>query len=95
MFELAALFMVLVVIAAVVAALALFGLLVKLVFKLALLPLFLAVGLVKLILLPFMILAGLMVAVVVGPVLLVIGAFFLVPILIVGGLIWAGAHVLA
>jgi hypothetical protein len=95
MFELAGLFMILGVVAAVVVALVVFGLLAKIVFKLALLPLFVAVGLLKLLLIPVLFLVGLLVAVIVGPVLLVIGAIFLVPILIVGGLVWAGAHVLA
>jgi hypothetical protein len=68
---------------------------VKLVFRVALLPVALGIGLVKLIVLPIV---ALVLLFVVGPVLLAVGAVVLVPLLLLGGLLalaWAGLHLIA
>jgi len=69
-------------------ALALLAGLFKLVFKVALLPVALAFGALKLVLAVVGVLVGLMLLVVVGPVLLVAG-LVLLPFALLGGLAWA------
>lgn len=92
MFELAAaLFVIFIAVGAVVMVATLIGFL----FKLLFLPFVLIGGLVKFVVVSVLCVIGMVLAVVLGPVLLVIGAVFLVPVLIVGGLAWAGLHVLA
>lgn len=88
MFELAALFLIL---GAVVVGFCLLGLLFKVVFEIALIPLMLVGAAIKVVLVA----VGLAIAVVVGPVLLVLASLFLAPLLVVGGLAWAGLSVLA
>ena len=59
----------------------------KLVFKLALLPLVLGIKALVLVI-------GFVIAlVVVGPVVLILGALLLIPLLMLGGVIWAGVAV--
>ncbi len=92
MFELAALFLIL---GAVVVGFCLLGLLFKVVFEIALIPLVLVGAAIKVVLVAVACVAGLVVAVVVGPVLLVLASLFLAPLLVVGGLAWAGLSLIA
>jgi hypothetical protein len=87
MLEALAIFTLLVVGAVVVGILMLLAGLFKLVFKLALLPIVL--GLKALL----FVIAFVIALVVVGPVVLVVGALLLIPLLFLGGLIWAGVAV--
>jgi hypothetical protein len=87
MLEALAVFTLLVVGAVVVGLLMLLAGLFKVVFKLALLPIVL--GLKALL----FVIAFVIALVVVGPVVLVIGALLLIPLLFLGGLIWAGVAV--
>jgi len=67
----------------------------KLVFRVALLPLVLGVGLLKLAVVSVV---GLVLCFVLGPVLLAVGAVLFVPLLLLGGLAalaWAGVHLIA
>lgn len=73
--------------AIVVGAIALLAGLVKFTFKLALLPVMLALKALVFVI-------GFVIAfVVVGPVVLVLGLLLLIPLLILGGLVWAGIAV--
>ena len=87
MLEALAVFTLLVVGAVVVGLLMLLAGLFKVVFKLALLPIVL--GLKALL----FVIAFVIALVVVGPVVLVVGALLLIPLLFLGGLIWAGVAV--
>lgn len=89
MFTIAGLFLLLAVFGAAFVAFALIAGLVKLVFKVALLPVVLVFGVLKLALLAVGALIGLVLMVVVGPVLLVVGAMILLPLALIGGLAWA------
>jgi hypothetical protein len=95
MFEIAGLFVVLAAVGAVFLVLALLAGLVELIFKVALFPVTLAVGALKLILIPILVVVGLVLLVTVGPVLLVIAAVFGLPLLILGGVVWAACAALA
>ena len=87
MLELLAILTLLFVGAIVVGVIALFAGLIKFTFKLALLPVVL--GLKALV----FVIGFLIALVVVGPVVLVLGLLFLIPILFLGGLVWAGVAV--
>jgi hypothetical protein len=89
MFGIAALLMILAVCGVVVVLLALVGLLFKVVFRIALLPLMLAAGVIKVLALVLAGVAGVVALAVVGPVLLV-AAVVALPLLALGGLAWAG-----
>jgi hypothetical protein len=96
MFEIAGFFVLFLAVAgAVVLCLGLLAGLLKLVFDVALVPVALAVGLVKLIVLPILFLIGLIVMVTVGPVLLALAAVFGIPLLVLGGVVWAACAALA
>lgn len=88
MFAIAGLFVLLAMAGAVFVAFALLAVLFKLVFKIALLPVALAFGALKLILAVVGVVVGLALLVVVGPVLLVAGVVLL-PLALLGGLAWA------
>jgi len=85
MFAIAGLFLLLTVLGAVFVAFVVLAVLCKLVFKVALLPLALAFGLLKLV---FVAMGVLVLLVVAGPVLLVAGVVLL-PFALLGGLAWA------
>ena len=71
--------------------------LLKLVFKVALFPLALAFGAVKLVMLVVGAVAGLALMVVLGPVLLAVAVPLMIlalPLLLLGGMAWAAVHVL-
>ena len=87
MFEIAGLLTLLVVGAVLVGAAALVIGLLKLAFKLVLLPVWIGLALVKWVLLIGL---GIAAAVVVGPVVVALLAVLAVPVLVIGGLIWAG-----
>ena len=90
MFELAAaLFVILMAVGVIVLAATLIGFL----FKLLLIPLALIGGFLKLLLVSVLALVGVVLAVVLGPILLAIAAVFLVPMLLLGGMVWAVAAV--
>ena len=91
MFELAALFLVL---GAVVVGFVLLAVFFKVLFHIALIPLMLVGVAIKMVLVAVACVVGLVLAVVLGPVLLVLGGIVLAPILAVGGLAYAGLHVL-
>jgi hypothetical protein len=93
MMAMGALFMIFAGVCVLFLAFALVAVVLKLVFRIVLFPLFLGLGLLKLILLPVVAIVGLAVAMVVGPVLLALGAVFLLPLLLLGGLLWTGIHV--
>jgi len=88
MFAIAGLFLLLAMAGAVFVAFVLLAGLFKLVFKVALLPLALAFGALKLVLAAVGVLVGLVLLVVVGPVLLVAG-IVLLPLALLGGVAWA------
>ncbi|HHQ48123.1 MAG TPA: hypothetical protein ENK19_04485 [Acidobacteria bacterium] len=92
MLELGTLLVLFVVGAAIVAVVAVAGLVFKLFFKLLLLPLVVVGWLLKGIL---AILTGLVLLAVVGPVALVAGLVMLVPLLVVAGLVWGAVTVLS
>ena len=92
MFELAALFLIL---GAVVVGFVLLGLLVKVLFHIALVPLVLIGAVIKTVLVAVACVVGLVLTAVLGPILLLFAAVFLLPVLAVGGLAWAGLHALA
>jgi hypothetical protein len=95
MFGLAALFALFVLGVGLFLVLALVAGILKLVFRVALLPIALGVGLLKLLVLPIV---GLVLVFVLGPVLLAVGAVLLVPLLLLGGFValaWAGLHLIA
>ncbi len=92
MFELAALLLIL---GAVVVGFVLLGLLVKVLFHIALIPLLVVGAMIKAVLVAVACVVGLVLTVVLGPILLFVGALFLLPLLAVGGLAWAGAHAMA
>ncbi len=73
--------------AVVVGVLVLLAGVLKFVFKLALLPLIL--GLKAL----FFVIAFVVALVVLGPVVLIVGGLLLIPLLILGGLVWAGVAI--
>jgi hypothetical protein len=88
MFELAAaLFVIFMVVGVIVLVAALIGGL----FQLLLLPFALLAGLVKFVIVSILAVVGVVLAVVLGPILLVLGAIFLIPLLLLGGLTWAVA----
>ena len=90
MFELAAaLFVIFMVVGVIVLAAALIGG----IFQLLLLPFALIAGLVKFVVVTVLTVVGIVLAVVLGPILLAIAAFFLVPMLLFGGMVWAVAAV--
>ena len=90
MFELAAaLFVIFIVVGVVVLASALIGGL----FQLLVLPFALIGALVKFVIVSVLAVVGAVLAVVLGPILLVIGAVFLIPLLLLGGMVWAVAAV--
>ncbi|HET9210565.1 MAG TPA: hypothetical protein VFR03_09215 [Thermoanaerobaculia bacterium] len=68
--------------------------LVKLVFKIALFPVALAFGALKLVMVAVGAVVGLALLVALGPVLLVV-ALLAVPLLLLGGVAWAAVHALA
>lgn len=88
MSAIAGFFLLLVLLGAACMAFALLAGLFKLIFKIALFPLALAFGALKLILVAVGVVVGLVLMVVVGPVLLVIG-MVLLPLALFGGLAWA------
>lgn len=91
MFEIAGFFLLLAVVGCVFVAFALVAGLVKLVFDVALLPVTLAVGFVKVVVVAVLALVGLVLLVTVGPVLLAVAAVLTVvflPLLILGGMVW-------
>lgn len=92
MFELAALFLIL---GAVVVGFVLLGLMFEVLFHIALIPLVVIGAMIKAVLVAVACVVGLVLAVVLGPILLFVGAVFLLPLLVVGGLAWAGVHALA
>ena len=87
MVELMALFTLLVVGALLVGVCALAWTVLKVVFKVALLPVWIVLGLVKVLL---GVAAAVILALVLGPIALVVIAVLAVPVLIVGAIIWAG-----
>jgi hypothetical protein len=88
MFELvAALFVILVVVGVIALAATLIGF----VFELLFLPFALIGGFIKFVVVSILTLVGIAIAVVVGPILLAIAAVFLVPMLLLGGVVWAVA----
>jgi hypothetical protein len=92
MFGLAALFLLFAVCGGLFLLLALVALVLKVVFRVALLPVALVGGLLKLVILPIL---GIVALVVLGPVLLAVGAVVLVPLLLLGGLValaWGAFH---
>ena len=90
MFELAAaLFVIFIVIGGIALVAALIGGL----FQLLLLPFALIAGLVKFVIVSILAVVGVVLAVVVGPILLAIAAVFLLPLLLLGGMVWAVAAV--
>ena len=90
MFELvAALFVIFIAVGVIVAAATLIGFL----FEILLVPFALIAGLVKLFVVAVLTVVGIVLAVVLGPILLVIGAVLLVPMLLLGGMVWAVAAV--
>ena len=91
MFEIAGLFLLLVVVGCLFAAFALVAGFAKLVFDIALLPVTLAVGFVKVVVVTVLALVGLILLVTVGPVLLAVTAVLgvvLLPLLILVGMVW-------
>ena len=92
MFELAALFLIL---GAVVVGFVLLVLLIKVLFHIALIPLMLMGVAIKTVFVAVACVVGLVLTVVLGPILLLFAAVFLLPVLAVGGLAWAGLHALA
>ena len=92
MLELGTLLVLFVVCGAIVSVVTAAALVFRLFFKLLLLPLAVAGWLLKGVL---AILTGLVLLAVVGPVALVTGLVILVPLLIVGGLVWGAAAVLS
>lgn len=88
MVEIAGLFLLLVLLAAAFVAFALLGWLVKLIFKIALLPAALAFGVLKIVLVIAGVCVGLVLMAVIGPVLLAAG-MVLLPLALLGGLAWA------
>ena len=90
MFELAAaLFVIFMAIGAIVLAVTLIGFL----FKLLILPLAVVGGVIELVATAVLVVVGIVLAVVVGPILIAIAAFFLMPMLLLGGMVWAVAAV--
>jgi hypothetical protein len=87
MFEALAIMMLFVVGAVVVGVLVLLAGVLKFVFKLALLPIVL--GLKAL----FFVIAFVVALAVLGPVVLIVGGLLLIPLLILGGLVWAGVAI--
>jgi hypothetical protein len=93
MFEIAGLFLFLALAGTAFVAFILLAGLFKLVFKVALLPVALVGGALKLVLLVVGAVVGLVLMVVVGPVLLMVAAMVLVPLALFGGLAWAAISV--
>jgi hypothetical protein len=87
MFEALAIMMLFVVGAVVVGVLVLLAGVLKFVFKLALLPIVL--GLKAL----FFLIAFVVALAVLGPVVLIVGGLLLIPLLVLGGLVWAGVAI--
>jgi len=92
MSALAGFFLVLVMLGAACVGFALLAGLFKLIFKIALFPVALAFGALKLVLVVVGVAVGLALMVVIGPVLLVIG-MILLPLALLGGLAWAAMSV--
>jgi hypothetical protein len=86
--EIAGLFLLLVMLAAAFVAFALLAWLLKLIFKLALFPVALAFGALKIVLVIAGVCVGLVLMAVIGPVLLAAG-MVLLPLALLGGLAWA------
>lgn len=92
MFELvAALFVIFLAVGAIVLVATLIGFL----FKLLVLPLALIGGVIEFVATAVLVVVGIVLAVVLGPILIAIAAFLLVPMLLLGGMVWAVAAIAA